>query len=63
MHDWFEYYLSQREQFVCVNGHNSISLLVACTPQGFILEPLLFLLYINVFLNTFELTDISLTFC
>ena len=23
--DWFKSYLSQREQFVCVNGHNSIS--------------------------------------
>ena len=43
--DWFKSYLSQREQFVCVNGHNSISLLVTCgVPQGSILRPLLFLL-------------------
>ena len=36
--DWFKSYLSQREQFVCVNGHNSISLLVTCgVPQESIL--------------------------
>ena len=36
--DWFKSYLSQREQFVNLNGHNSLSLPVTCgVPQGSIL--------------------------
>ena len=46
--DWLKSYLSQRKQFVNVNGHNSLSLPVTCgVPQESILGALLLLLYVN----------------
>lgn len=46
--DWFKSYLFQRGQLVNVNGPNSLTLPVTCgVPQGSILIPLLFLLYVN----------------
>ena len=45
---WFQNYLSDRNQFVCVNGTNSGHLPIKCgVPQGSILGPLLFLVYVN----------------
>ena len=46
--DWFKTYLSDRKQFVSINGYNSnLNPLNCGLLQGSVLEPLLFLIYIN----------------
>ena len=56
---WFHSYLSNRKQYVVVDGVESTQLDVD-VPQGSVLGPLLFLIYVNDIVNSSNLLKFSL---
>ena len=59
--DWVKNYLENRSQKTLVNGINSSSLPVSCgVPQGSVLGPLLFLVYINDMSKSLKLSKYCL---
>ena len=55
--DWFRSYLSDRQQFTYYKSASSTKLPISCgVPQGSILGPLLFLVYINDIKSTIDIS-------
>ena len=55
---WFECYLTDRSQYVAYNGVESKVSIICGVPQGSILCPLLFIIYMNDICNVSHLCTI-----
>ena len=61
VHEWFKSYLSDRQQFTVVAGaHSGMAKITCGVPQGSVLGPLLFLLYVNDIANAVPNHNIKL---